>query len=49
MSDPARYAWTVDYMAPQLAVSFAANDAAYGSARFTRSAAELVDGDGTLH
>lgn len=23
--------------------------AAYGSARFTRSAAELFDGDGTLH
>ena len=34
VSDPARYAWTVDYKAPQLAVSFAANDAAYGSARW---------------
>ena len=34
VSDPARYAWTVDYKAPQLAVSFAANGAGYGSARW---------------
>jgi large repetitive protein len=34
VSDPARYSWTVDYKAPQLAVSFAANNATYGSARW---------------
>ncbi len=34
VSDAARYAWSVDYEAPQLAVSFAANNATYGSARW---------------
>ncbi len=39
MSDPARYAWSVEHKAPKLAVAFAAKNATYGRARWQASCA----------
>ncbi len=35
VSSPARFAWSVDYKAPRLAVAFVANNASYGRARWS--------------
>lgn len=35
VSDPTRFAWTVDYKAPKLDMAFVANNASYGSARWS--------------
>jgi hypothetical protein len=35
VSSPARFAWSVDYIAPRLDLAFVANNASYGSARWS--------------